>query len=393
MSFRLGDRSRFPKLGNGIYWNHASVSPASSLVESAVQQAVSCYAEKGLVGALELLQFRDRLRDKLATLFHTRAEQIAFTANTTASVIAVAQSFTWRSRDRVLLFSGEFPTNVTPWQSAARQFGLEVVMHPADRFRTNAAAGLHALEQELENGLRLVAVSGVQFQSGLRMPLAEMAERIHHHGALLFVDAIQGAGIVDFDVPTTGIDFLACGSHKWLMGVEGIGFLVAAPHAAAQLQPRLVGWRSHEDAFSFLTEGAGHLRYDRPLLSSLQVLESGAPNNLGFVALDAALEPLLDLTPNAIFQHVQEMHDRLEAGLVERGWESLRAESPEQRSGILALRPSSGLDLSDCCQRLNEAGVSCTMPDGVLRLSPHWPNDAAQVDRFFSIYDSVVPTP
>src|SRR5690606_14112178 len=111
----------------------------------------------------------------------------------------------------------------------ARQFGLEVVMLPLTAFERSDAEGLAALERELVRGARLVAVSAVQFQTGLAMPLGAMAALCHQHGAELFVDGIQAMGVVPIDVGALGIDYLASGSHKWLMGTEGAGILYVSP--------------------------------------------------------------------------------------------------------------------------------------------------------------------
>ena len=46
---------------------------------------------------------------------------------------------------------------------------------------------------------------------------------------LLFVDAIQALGVIPFDVEELNIDALACGAHKWLMGIEGTGFVYLSP--------------------------------------------------------------------------------------------------------------------------------------------------------------------
>ena len=47
----------------------------------------------------------------------------------------------------------------------------------------------------------------------------------HQHGTLLYVDAYQTLGAVPMDVQATGVDFLASGNLKFLMGVPGIAFL------------------------------------------------------------------------------------------------------------------------------------------------------------------------
>ena len=46
--------------------------------------------------------------------------------NTTAGINVVAQCLPWSASDRVLVFRGEFPTNVTPWLQAAKTHGLQV---------------------------------------------------------------------------------------------------------------------------------------------------------------------------------------------------------------------------------------------------------------------------
>ncbi len=249
---------------------------------------------------------------------------------------------------------------------------------------------MQALEQELRAVIRLVALSYMQFQTGFRMPVSAIGQLAHDFDAYVLVDAIQAVGVVDVDVSQLPIDFLACGSHKWLMGLEGVGFIYVEPDALAALTLRWVGWRSHQDALAFLSEGPGLLRYDRPLLKTIQFLEAGAPNALGHVALEAGLDPILALRPRRIFEHVQTILDRLEEGLLEWGWSSLRGTTtPETRSGILAVQPPLTEYTSAFCQALNDRGVICTMPDGLLRFSQHWPNDLEQAHRVLEIVDTL----
>src|SRR5699024_5338312 len=155
-------------------------------------------------------------------------------ANTSAGVLAIAQGLDWHRGDRIVLFDGEFPTNVTPWQQAARRHDLELVWLRAEDFRADRAAALERFERELERGVRLVALSAVQFTTGQRMPLEAMGALCRAHGTEFFVDAIQAVGIVPLDVEAMHVDYLASGSHKWLMAPEGIGFLYVAPERAGE---------------------------------------------------------------------------------------------------------------------------------------------------------------
>lgn len=385
---QLGSRALFPDLQARAYVNHAGISPPSAPVQRAVADALGRYAEEGAFAFPEFVARREALRARVAGLIHAQPHEIGLLASTTAAVVAVATCFPWRPGDRVVVFDGEFPTNVTPWQRAAALHDLlfEVLPTP-DPARPDAI--LERLSDALRRGVRLVAVSAVQFQSGLRMPLAEIGALCRTHGAALFVDAIQACGVVPIDVHALGIDFLACGTHKWLMGTEGAAFLYARDAPELSFRPHLAGWLSHENAIDFLFQGAGHLRYDRGFKRGPTLFEIGSYNTLGFVALQASLELLLELGIPQIFAHVQAYHDELEPELVARGFTSARATRPDLRSGVLSFRPPRDLDVVTLPARLREHGVVVAIPDGWVRFSPHWPNALDEVAHVVAAIDAL----
>jgi selenocysteine lyase/cysteine desulfurase len=378
---RLGSRELFPDLAPRVYANHAGVSPPSLRVRRAVDDLLAAYARQGALAVNETLAVRARLRSRLARLLGARPEEIALTGGASHGLLAVALSLRWRAGDRLVLFEGEFPANVTPWLRAAELFELRPVFLRARDLAGDAAAGLEALERELQRGARLVAVSAVQFQTGARTPLEAISRLCSRHGAELCVDAIQAVGCVPFDVRALGVDYAAGGGHKWLMGLEGAGYLYVRQERLGALRPALASWLSHQDPVSFLTEGReGLLRYDRPLRSGADVFEGSSSASASFAALDAAVETLLELGVPAIHEHVCAWCDRLEPELRARGYEVLRAREPDRRSGILAARPPAGLDARRVRDALSAAGVAVAIPDGLVRFAPHWPNHLSEVD-------------
>jgi selenocysteine lyase/cysteine desulfurase len=385
----LGDRALFPGLDAVAYLGHAAVSPASSEVLRACEAFVADSARRGIGALFAWREQRERLRGRLAALVGAASPgDIAFVANTTSSVVSVASSLPWRRGDVVLCLRGEFPTNVTPWQQAAMTFGLELRFLDADDFRNDR--GLETLDQELARGVRLVAVSAVQFSTGLRMPVDTIAARAHAAGAEVFVDAIQACGVVPLDVRAAQIDYLGCGSHKWLMGLEGAAFLYVRPDRAASLVPRLAGWLSHEGAIDFLFRGQGHLRYDRPIRAEASAFETGAPNGIGLAALEAGVAPIEALGVHRIFEHVQRYLDALEPALLERGFKSERSPDASRRSGILSALPPSGLEAAPIARALGERGVVVTTPDGRVRFAPSWPNALVEVPHVVDALDRVL---
>ncbi len=385
----LGSRALFPGLRFDVYANHASISPMSDAVRTAVNQAMAAQATHGMAAYVQELERRERLRDRLGELIGASGADIGLVANTSAGVLAIAHSLPWRRGDRVLVLEGEFPTNVTPWQQTARRNGLELVWMKAEDFRLDRAGAMQAFEQHLAKGIRLVAVSAVQFTTGQLMPIEAMAKSCARSGSELFVDAIQAAGIVPLDVGAMGIDYLACGSHKWLMGPEGVGFVYVAPERAEQLEPNMAAWLSHEDAFAFLGGGPESLHYDRPFQRGARMMETGTANTLGAAGLEASLGLIQSIGVENIFQHVQAWHDVLEPALTERSFTSARMADPAGRSGILSVQPPDERPATEWAEELAEHGISCATPAGWLRFSPHWPNSEDEVGRILKAVDTI----
>jgi selenocysteine lyase/cysteine desulfurase len=376
----LGSRALFPDLEPAIYLNHAAISPLSTPVRQAITATVDRIASKGMAHYHETLELREALRARVAGFLGTEPRSVAFTGNTSQGITAIALGIPWTAGDKVLLFRGEFPANVTPWLEAARLFDLEPLWLDAHEALADEARFLEELEVTLRRGVRLVAVSAVQFQTGHAMPIATMGELCHRHGAELFVDAIQAIGVMPFDLSALGIDYMAAGCHKWMMGLEGSGLVTIAPERLEAFEPRQAGWLSHEECLTFLFEGPGHLRYDRPIKKEALLLEGGMQSAVHNAALDAALDALEGIGPEAIHGHVIAWQDALEPHLAPLGLESVRASRPEGRSGSLSALLPHGAVISEVLATLQNHGVAATCPDGYLRFAPHWPNALSEVE-------------
>src|SRR5690606_41561665 len=71
---------------------------------------------------------------------------------------------------------------------------------------------------------RLVAVSAVQYASGLTLNFLRVGAACRANGVLFCVDAIQAVGVLPFSVRAIQADFAMADGHKWLLGPEGLGF-------------------------------------------------------------------------------------------------------------------------------------------------------------------------
>ncbi|MET0385333.1 MAG: aminotransferase class V-fold PLP-dependent enzyme [Polyangiales bacterium] len=388
---RLGDRSLFSQLRAVAYLNHAAISPLADPVRAATQHVLDDLATQGSAGFGARLAERQRLREDLARLMNAQPDEIALVPSTMYGLAAVAMSLPWRRGARVIAFEGEYPTNVSVWQRACERFGLTLTLLPVADFARPEGPDLQPLARELARGdVQLCAASAVQFQTGLRMPLAEIAALCHAHGAELAVDAVQALGSCPFDVEALGVDYAAAGSHKWLLGIDGAGVVYVRRAKLAQLSPAIAGALSHVDSEQLFTQ-PGQLRYDRPLRAEARVFEGGMLSSVGCSALGASVPLLLGLGAENIHRHVNEYIDQLEAGLLARGFRSLRAPDLARRSCTLGVvPPPSAASAGQLSAQLVSRGVVCSGPDGVLRFAPHFANARSEIDPVLAIIDELL---
>ena len=92
---------------------------------------------------------------------------------------------------------------------------------------------------------RVLAVTWVHSSTGVKLPLAAMAEALAEVNAsrdaadrvLFCVDGVHGLGIDNVTMESLGCDFFIAGTHKWLFGPRGTGIISARPEAWDALDP------------------------------------------------------------------------------------------------------------------------------------------------------------
>lgn len=367
--FALGSNDLFPH-AEGIYLNHAGMSLLNARAATAIEEEMSLWSRQSAWAHRR--EVRQQLRSRLATFIGAaQPEHIAMVPNTTRAAQFAAWSVPWRPGDAMILVRGEYPANVLPWTAMAKANQVQVLWLDAWSPQTHEQ-WMSALEALLrDHPVRLMALSVVPFQTGWRLPLTHISGALHRHEALLYVDAIQACGVVPLDVVAEGVDLLGCGGHKWMMGLDGAGFMYIAPHVP--WHPRFVGAASVAEGQMYLALGAGYLDYEAPLRQDATALEGGSQNTLGYVAMSASLDILIHWHQHGLTAHLLALHTILRDAIVEAGHPGivpLWTEHDAYRGGRLICRVDDGRLLQQLYQGLLGEGVICAMPDGHLRLSP-----------------------
>ena len=369
-SLSLGYRDAFPACEGRTYLNCAAVAPGSTRVRAAINAWLDDHVAQGNMASGQWWERAAEARARTAALIGASPEEVAFVRSTSHGLAMVAEGLDWRPGDEVAVASAiEYPSNVYAWKHLADR-GVRLREIRA----VDGAVTPEAVEDAIGPRTRLVAVSSVQFASGHRTDVDAIGRLCRDRDVLFVVDAIQQAGAFPIDVKASGIHAMAACSHKWMLGLLGIGFLYVDRDLLARLRPVLVGWHSVEDPFAF--DGT---RFD--LRADASRLEEATPSFPLVYGLGAAVEMLLDAGVADVASHITGLLDRAANALEAIGCEVSPA--PEHRAGILMIKPAADVDaLAEACAERN---IAVSVRRGRLRLSPHLYNNEDDIDALVEL--------
>lgn len=227
----------------------------------------------------------------------------------------------------------------------------------------------------------MVILDHVNYISGVRNQIEELADYCGRHEIVLIIDAVQSLGTCSLDCNLKNIDAVACGAHKWLLGPEGTALLYMSRRLSESRPLRRLGYRSLVNPADF-----DQTVSPDALCHGSRGVEVGTQNAIGFAGFSAALSDMLAEGMSVVLEKT----NANTAGLMEslRGHRSvfgiLTPEVPERRAGIVSFYPSSG-DPASTLETLRNSGIQAGSRRGAIRLSPSWNVDLPQlIDRLQS---------
>lgn len=275
----------------------------------------------------------EECRRLFAGLVRVEAAAVALVPAASVAAGIVASSLPVAPGDNVVLNAADFTSTILPFE-ALRLRGVEV-----------RKAQLADLPGAVDERTTLVAVSLVQSATGEVVNL----QALKQGGARLFVDGSQAVGAIEVDA--SAIDYFACHAYKWLLSPRGLGFLSIRHDRLDELEPWLAGWKAranpYEDYYGIPAELTDDARLHDVSLSWFAA--AGARESLSLIT---------ELGPRRIAAH--------NLGLADDFALAMGAASPQ--SPIVQIPVA---DPAAARIRLQEAGVSCAVRAGAIRVAFH----------------------
>jgi cysteine desulfurase / selenocysteine lyase len=300
--------------------------------------------------------------------------EIIFTRGTTSSLNLVAYSYVrefLKEGDEIVITLMEHHSNLIPWQQAAKATGAKLKYIP---LQPDGTVKLEDVEKTITPNTKFVTIAYVSNVMGTIHPIKEIAAIAHRNGAVMCVDAAQGAPHLSLDVQDLDCDFLAFSGHK-MAGPTGIGVLYGKRALLEKMSPYEYGG----EMIDFVE------LYDSTWKELPWKFEGGTPIIAGAIGLGAAIDFLNEVGMDNIERHEQQLVKYAVEEL--RAIEGITIFGPEQRSGLVTFNLSD-VHPHDVATVLDSQGIAVRAGHHCAQPLMKWLNVSSTARASFYIYNT-----
>ena len=365
---------------NLSYANVATTSPAAHKASMEWSDALARGGAAEFDGEAEKNGMMP-LRGAAARLLSCEVADICVGSSATELLCSLAWAVSPLEGSNIVSTKASFPSTVYPWRRVAESNGAEIRLADYDEALYTNPDNILDL---IDDATSVVALSHVEYSNGQRYDLRRFADAAHSVGALLVADATQSMGMVPIDAVLSGTDAIVSSGYKWLRGTYGAAVAYISPEIRGNLNPGLLGFRSHVDIWDLradrmeLPEDASRFEYT--------TIHFGAA-----LGLAAAVEEINEMGIEEVWRHDLALADSVIDGARRLDIEVASPLSESERSAIVSLRLPEEVSSEDIARSLqDEYSILVTSRTGLLRVSPHIDNTEGDVQALIEALERLI---
>ncbi len=370
-------RDEFPILDDATYLVSHSMGAAPRGARAALDEYWKEWAREGPEAWGRWLPRIGEIADGIGAIVGAPAGSIFLGPNVSVLQAAIASCIDFgKERCEVVYEALQFPSLTYVWREWER-YGARTRVIPSDDGRSvETERTLEAITERTA----IAVVSHAYYVSGALADVGAIARRCREVGALLCVDAYQTTGAYPYDVTELDLDIVTGGSHKWLCGGSGCGWLYLRPALLERFRPAVTGWMAHEQPFAFAPAPIAYT-------PTMYRFGHGTPTIPGYVVARPGHDLIRKIGVARIREHSVRLTTLLAEGALERGFTVPTPLDPQRRTGWI------GMDF-DGAERVYGALAEQRIfvdyrPGCGIRVGPHFYTTDDEIARFFAALDKL----
>ncbi len=369
-------RDQFPILANSTYLVSHSMGAAPVGARAALETYWNEWAAEGPEAWERWLPRIAEIADGIGTIIGSPPGRCFLGPNVSALQAAIATCIDLRGeRNEVVYEALQFPSLTYVWREWQR-YGAVVRIVESDDGRTIPT---ERIVGAITEKTAIAVLSHAYYVSGAISDVQTIQKHCSSVGALLCVDAYQTTGIYPYDVTAWDLDLVTGGSHKWLCGGPGCGWIYCKPSLLEKFRPAITGWMAHARPFSFEPAPIVHA-------PSMYRFGHGTPTIPGYMVAQPGHEIVASIGVARIRERNLRLTEKIVGMALERGLRVNSPLEPARRTGWI------GIDFEgseQTCRRLIDRRVFVDYRPGCgIRVGPHFYTGDDEIEEFFKVLDT-----
>jgi len=235
--FWLEVRNQFSISDELILLNNGNVSPQPKIVIQSLEKELN-YANLGPSYFMRVEQdnMREILRSRIANWLKIKADEIAFTRNTSEGLNTIIFGIPLKKGDEVILSQFDYPYAINAWKQREKRDGIVLKWVIFDLPFQNEEL-IDAYNKMFSKKTKLIHLTHVLNWNGQILPIKKIIDLAHSNRCEVLLDAAHSLGCMELNISELKCDYLATSFHKWMNGPIGSGLLFISKKHIAKIWP------------------------------------------------------------------------------------------------------------------------------------------------------------
>jgi selenocysteine lyase/cysteine desulfurase len=221
-----------------INLNNGGVAPSPKSVQEAMKRYHDISNEAPSYYMWRIVdQGREPLRNSLAKLAGTDAEEIAIHRNASEALETVIFGLDLKAGDEVVLTKQDYPNMINAWKQREERDKIKLIWINLDLPSEDTDYITRQYTNAFTAKTKVVHITHVINWNGQILPVRKIADAAHARGIEVLVDGAHSFAQFNFTIPQLGADYFGTSLHKWLSACIGSGLLYVKKDKIKNLYP------------------------------------------------------------------------------------------------------------------------------------------------------------